>query len=307
MNLPDLTRTRTCTPAHAHASTRAICSAALLCVALGTARAAPATDNFEGYAIGSFPAPAWHDFANFFPPQPNYAPPQLPSMTVVQTTDAFGHPTQALQGVGATAGAGSGVYAAQASSLLLSVSADVRTLRYSNSDPATVLPWQDSSINVGLWTANVGSAPFISVYASSSTHGWRLAYSGDATTNPDLDDYDLGTAAQVGVWYHVALDLNRQTGSFHSLITDIASGSVLVDSTIFHPGWTPGIDNFDSVLFASAEVSATLPWGPGSTTVSNVGQYDNINYAPVPEPTSWALTLAGLCAVALTRRRMKAA
>ena len=307
MNLPDLTRTRTCTPAHAHASTRAICSAALLCVALGTARAAPATDNFEGYAIGSFPAPAWHDFANFFPPQPNYAPPQLPSMTVVQTTDAFGHPTQALQGVGAAAGAGSGVYAAQASSMFLSVSADVRTLRYSNSDPATVLPWQDSSINVGLWTANVSSAPFISVYASSSTHGWRLAYSGDATTGPDLDDYDLGAAAQVGVWYHVALDLNRQTGSFHSLITDMASGTVLVDSSIVHPGWTPGIDNFDSVLFASGEASATLPWGPGSTTVSNIGQYDNVNYAPVPEPASWALTLAGLCAVALTRRRMKAA
>lgn len=295
MNMSNSTRTRT--------RTLAIYSAALFCAALGTARAAPPTDNFESYAIGSFPAPAWHDFANFFPPSPDYVPPQLPSMTVVQTTDAFGHATQALQGVGATAGAGSGVYAAQAGSMLLSVSADVRTLRYSNSDPTTVLPWQDSSINVGLWTANVGSAPFISIYASSSTRGWRLAYSGDAATNPGLDDYDLGTAAQVGVWYHVALDLNRQTGSFHSLISDIASGTVLVDSTILHPGWTPGIDNFDSVLFASAEASATLPWGPGSTTLSNIGQYDNINYAPVPEPATGALMLAGLCAAALARRR----
>ena len=216
MNMPDLTRThiRTCTPTHARASTRAICSAALLCAALGTVRAAPVTDNFEGYAIGSFPAPAWHDFANFFPPSPNVPPPQLPSMTVVQTTDAFGLSTQALQGVDVPAGAGSGVYAAQASSMLLSVSADVRTLRYSNADPATVLPWQDSSINVGLWTANTSDAPFISIYASSTTHGWRLAYSGDAAIGPDLDDYDLSAAAQVGVWYHVALDLNRQTGSF---------------------------------------------------------------------------------------------
>ena len=64
----------------------------------------------------------------------------------------------------------------------------------------------------------------------------------------------------------MALDLNRQTGSVHSLITDIACGTVLVDSTILHPGWTPGFDNFDSVLFASSEASATLPWGPDSTT-----------------------------------------
>lgn len=305
MNRPDRTCTSPRTPARTPARTRAICSAALLCAALGTARAAPATADFESYAPGSFPAPAWHDFANFFPSSPDRAPPQLPSMTVVQTTDAFGHATQALQGVGATAGAGSGVYAAQASSMLLSVSADVRTLRYSNSDPATVLPWQDSSINVGLWTANVGNAPFISIYASSTTHGWRLAYSGDAVTGPDLDDYDLGAAAQVGVWYRVALDLNRQTGSFHSLITDIASGAVLIDSTIIHPGWTPGIDNFDSVLFASGEASATLPWGPGSTTVSNIGQYDNITLNPVPEPASWALMATGLVGWVATRRRQQ--
>ncbi len=229
-------------------------------------------------------------------------------MTAAQTTDAFGHPTHARQGVAVTAGASSGVYAAQAGGMHRSVSADVRTLRYSNADPATVLPWQDSNINFGLQATKVSSAPFISIYASSSTRGCRLACSGGAITNPDLDDHDLSAAAQLGARHHLALDLNRQTGRFHSLSPDIASGTMLVDNTIVHPGWTPGVDNFDSVLFASAsaEASATLPWGPGSTAASNIGPYDNINDAPVPEPAAWALTLAGLCAAALARRRPKA-
>ena len=91
-----------------------------------------------------------------------------------------------------------------------------------------------------------------------------------------------------------------------TIACDIASGTVLVDSTILHPGWTPGFDNFDSVLFASSENSATLPPGPGAATISNIGQYDNINYAPVPEPASYALMVAGLAALAWRRQRAAA-
>jgi hypothetical protein len=226
-------------------------------------------------------------------------------MTVVDTLDAFGQPTKALQSVDG-AGAPRGVYAPQATGSTLSVSADVRTLRYANSDPAFVLPWQDAAASVSMFTANPASSPFASIYASSSTQGWRFAYAGDAAVGPDIDDFDLGAPSLLNVWYHVALDVDRQTGSFHSRITDMASGVVVVDSVITFANWNPSYDNFDSILFAPYEINAAVPWGPHSTTIANIMQIDNINIAGVPEPGTFALMLAGVLTLARPRRRRMA-
>lgn len=123
-----------------------------------------------------------------------------------------------------------------------------------------------------------------------------------------MDDYDLNAPALLDEWYRVELTIDRQTGSFHSQVTDIASGMVVVDNVIFYTNWQPSFDNFDSILFAPTESSATLPLGgPGSTTVANIMQVDNVNVAPVPEPETYALLLAGLGAIAFTRRRVEAA
>lgn len=204
-------------------------------------------------------------------------------------------------------GAAKGVYAPQMSGTTLSVSADVRTLRYSNSDPATVLPWQDGAAAVGMFTANPASAPFASIYASSTTHGWRFSYTGDAAISPDIDDYDLGAPALLDEWYRVELTIDRQAGSFRSQITDIASGVVVVDNAISYANYQPSFDSFDSILFAPAESSATLPpGGLGATTVANIMQLDNVNLAPVPEPETFAMMLAGLAAGSLVLRRRQA-
>jgi hypothetical protein len=270
------------------------------------AAAAPLTDTFESYAAGSFPAPAWSDFASFYPALPSYLPPLLPSMTVQATTDAFGNGTQALQGADGGAGPARGVYALQASSSTLSLAADVRIVRYANTDAGAAVS-ADVAVEVGMFNADPSNAPFLSIYASSQSHGWRLSYTGDAAISADADDYDLGAAALPGVWYHVALELDRQSGSFHSRITDIASGTLLVDSVIGHANWLPGSDNFNGIYLASYENAAQLPWGPGSTTVSNLAQFDNVNYAAVPEPQTWLLMVVGLCAIARTRSRTRRA
>ena len=274
-----------------------------LTLASPAAHAAPANDTFETYAPGAFPAPAWTDFATFVGPIPNYPPPVLPSMTVVLTTDAFGHATQAVQTVDTAAGAVKGIYALQAHASTLTVSADVRVLRYSDSNPSTVKPWQDGA-GIALFKVDPSNSPFLQVYASSTTHRWRLDYTGDAAVSPDVDDYALSGAADLDTWYHVLLEFDRQAGTFHTRITNIAAGT-FVDDVINPPNWQPGIDDFNGVLFNSGEASATLAPGPGAATVSNIAQFDNINVAPVPEPQTWALLLLGLGAFSLRQRRAR--
>ena len=288
-----------------HCAVRVVAFAALCALFSAPTLAATTSDDFESYATGSFPAPKWSEFSTLFAPLPGDPPPLVPSMTVVDTTDAFGQATKALQNVDVVSQT-KGVYAPLASGSLLSVSADVRTLRYSTSDPTFVKPYQDGAATVGMFTAKPNDAPFLAIYASSTTHGWHLGYTGDAATGPDIDDHDLGAAALVGVWYHVALELDRQTGSFHSLVTDIASGVKVVDSVITHANWQPGFDNFDSIMFAPTENGFRVLGDPGYTTVANIMQVDNVNVAAVPEPSAYSLLFAGLCAMALRQRRVQA-
>ncbi len=126
----------------------------------------------------SFPSPAWSDFGSFFPTPPGNPDPVLPSMTSSSPPPTpFGHATQALQNVDVVA-TSKGVYAPLDGGSLLSVSADVRTLRYSGLEPRA----RDALGRPGRERRHVhrepAVAPFLSIYASSSTKGWRLGYSG---------------------------------------------------------------------------------------------------------------------------------
>ena len=110
------------------------------------ASAATLSDNFEGYALGSFPAAQWLDAAVPFPVLPPSVNAPLPSATVVATTNAFGAPTQALQTVDAL-GVSKGIYAPVPLSSSYSLAADIRTLRFADTAASPSLSFGPATFN----------------------------------------------------------------------------------------------------------------------------------------------------------------
>ena len=283
-------------------------SAVAILAATGMAASgATLSDDFEAYAPGSFPSAKWLDAALPFPVAPPFVNAAPPSATVVATTDAFGAATQAMQTADAL-GVSKGIYAAVPLSSTYSLVADIRTLRFANSDAAFIVPASDWSMQLTFaqtGVANFSVAPQAGLYASSLTHTWRFFLIG-ANGGP-LDDFDLGVAAALDTWYSVSLDIDAISGNFHSIIRDTLTGSVLVDNTHGYANWQANYAAYDSIIFFGGETGAFDPPVPGSTTIAAIAQVDNINIqaVPVPEPTTWALMVAGLAGLCVMRRRQQ--
>jgi len=281
-------------------------SAAMILAASGmAASAASLSDDFESYVPGNFPAAKWLDAAVPFPVAPPFVNLASPSAAVVATTDAFGVATQALQTAGSL-GVSKGIYAAVPVSSSYSLVADIRTLRFANSDAGFVAPPSDWSMQLTFaqtGVANFSVAPQAGLYVSSLTHSWRFFLIG-ANGGP-LDDFDLGVTAALDTWYTVSLDIDAVGGSFHSVIRDTLTGNVLVDQTNGYAGWQANYAAFDSISFFGGETGASDPAVLGSTTTAAIAQVDNINIVavPVPEPATWGLMVAGLTALCAVRRR----
>ena len=254
------------------------------------------TDNFQSYPVGSFPAPQWSDVGAVLP-EPPVAP--LPSAMVITTIDAFGNTTQALSTVGALA-ASKGIFAPIPVSLTYSLAADVRVDRYSDHSDSTTSDWAMQLTFAQVGIRNFATTPQAGIYASSLTQGWRLFLISSNGGAPSADT-DLGGAASVGTWYRLELTLDVTTGAFHSRVSDIAQGQLLVDRTDVIPNWQPQDGQFDSFAFFGGELSP-------DDTVSNVGIVDNVNVvaAAVPAPRTVVLVAAGLACLLLLLRPSRA-
>lgn len=298
-----------------HSDNRIIvsCYSGLCGLALATlgqaSLAAPIVDDFESYAAGSFPASGWLDVATVAPDAPPYINAPVPSATVVSTTDAQGNATQALQTVDAL-GLAKGIYTPVPVSSSYSLFADIRTLQFANSNPLGAGPATDWSMQLTFAQAGVENfsiAPQVGVYASSLTQGWRI-YLISSNGGP-IVDIDLGVPAALNTWYTIGLDLDTTTRTFHSVITDTASGVVLDDETNVIADWESQFGLFDSIAFFVGEVGALSPATPESTTIPNIGQVDNINVTTQPVPLPGAAVLLAASALpllGLARRRRAA-
>ena len=175
------------------------------------------TETFQRDAVGSFPK-GWSDAALIDPANP--AP--KPSAVVVDTTDAFGHPTKALAMLPAISDS-QGIYRAIESSGFYSAHADVRVDQFSGFDPTPDLEacgcppetviGLDFPMQVGFGqlqgTTDLSHAPAFAVYASSETKTWQLF----AGTQHVLAVIDLGLPVTLGQWYGLTSVSMRSPGT----------------------------------------------------------------------------------------------
>lgn len=139
-------------------------------------------------------------------------------------------------------------------------------------------------------SASYDVTPQAGIYASSLTQTWRLFLIGEIALSADID---LGLAASVGTWYRVSLEADALTGTFHTQISDIASGAPLLNDTRTIPGWTPTEASWDSIAFFGGDLTGTT---------ANQAVVDNVNISSsVPEPSSLPLLIAGLATAAAGR------
>lgn len=278
------------------------CAALVLLVAClgGEAAAGPvgAPETFEGDAAGSFPA-GWSDVALV---DPDSTAPK-PSALVVSTTDVFGNPTKALAPVEAIAPS-QGIYRAILPSTSYSTRADVRIDRFSDFDPnvdptACGCP-PGSEIDFPVGPALMQSAPppfhlfpMVQLYPGARSQDWRL-FVGTANVVTDLD---LGLPVTLGKWYGVQLDVDAVAATARSHITDLATGTTLLDtvtSLSTFGAWDPAIDGvFNIEAFWDGELSAK--------TTSGLWVIDNID-VPIPEPATLLLLSSALAVGAAVRR-----
>jgi len=251
-------------------------------------RAASFSDDFEAAAAGALP-PGWGDVRGVaLPHEP------LPSAVVVDTQDAFGQATRALQTVDAAA-TSRGAFAPIAPAPGHQLSADLRVDAFGSSGPGATAT-SDWPILFGVAELLFGSdlccfpTPQVGLYVSTLTGGFRL-YAIDGAGQ--ATDVDLGAGAALDTWYHVDLAIDAATGTVHSRISDVLGGTPLVDRQDTLPDWAPA--DFDVLAFFSGQLSGGASAGRGTI--------DDVAYAAVPEPGTWALLGLGLLGAGAAARR----
>jgi len=246
-------------------------------------------DDFESYALGTFPSPTWKDLGTIMP---DGSIPD-PSALIERKTTESNTQTHAVN-FGDYYGYCSGIYAGTTVDRFYDLSVDVRVDRFGTEVPDT---------NPGDWPVAVGFNSFdstsnpsgwnsIEVYASTLSKGWRL-YGFDGTT---LFDVDLGASVQAGYWYTVTMSFDNLTGSATTKITNLRTNTVVVNQVDTLSGWpTPTLD---TVALLDGDDSYGDP-----LAVTGLANIDNVNAQVTPEPCS--MVLLGVGCVAAVRRMRK--
>lgn len=258
-------------------------SALMLCAGLAVGDIA---DDFESYGVGSVPGGVWQDTINFIdePTHPGN------SVSVIQTADAFGNTTNAVQisdHIGSSGGMMSRVDAAANQRFEIDVRLDQQGNGSSPNWMSAIGFVQDTE------QADFNWSPQAFVYTTGSGR-FRLFVQNNDGQGTGFRDWGMGFGQlSLDNWYRVSLEVDTVNGVFDASVIDVATGDVLSSTHRTYAGWDAGFGQYDLVSFMDGE------YGSNPGTISNMSTYDNANYVPAPGAIG-VLTIGGLFA---SRRR----
>lgn len=235
----------------------------------GTLASGDIADNFEGYVIGGLPGGVWQDAVNFIdePTHPG------DSISVIQTVDAFGNATRAVQ-IGDHVGTSGGLMASVDAAATQRFEIDLRLDQQGNgSSPnwmSAVGFFQDTDQTDFNW------GPQAVVYASGNGR-FRLFVQNNDGRGSASRDFGMGQGQwALDTWYRVSLEVDSVSGVFDASVTDIATGEVLSSTNRTYAGWNAEFGQYDLVSVNDGE------YGSNPGTIGNMASYDNANYVPAP-------------------------
>jgi len=243
-------------------------------------------DDFEGYAVGGLPGGAWQDAVNFIdePTHPG------DSISVIQTVNAFGNQTNAVQiadQIGTSGGMMSQVDHTDTQRFEIDVRLDQRGNGSSPNWMSASGFFQNTDQTDFNWS------PQAVVYAASNGR-FRLFVQNNDGRGSGSRDFAMGNGQwAMDTWYRVSLEVDSVNGIFDASVTDIASGDVLSTTHRSYAGWNAEFGQYDLVSVNDGE------YGSNPGTIGNMSSYDNANYVPAPS----ALGVLGLGGMMATRRR----
>tara|TARA_R110002072_G_scaffold150953_1_gene299733 strand:- start:76754 stop:77560 length:807 start_codon:yes stop_codon:yes gene_type:complete len=244
------------------------------------------SDDFESYVLGGLPGGVWQDATSFID-EPTHTG---DSVSVIQTTDAFGNLTNAVQ-INDHIGTSGGIMGRVEHTSVQRFEIDVRLDQ----------PGNGSSPN---WMSAVGFfqetdqtdfnwSPQAMVYASNNGR-FRLFVQNADGRNSASRDFGMGLGSwSLDTWYRVSLEVDTENGIFDASVVEIATGEELSSTHRVYSGWNSEFGQYDLVSANDGEYGST----PG--TRGNMATFDNTSYTPAPGALG-VLTIGGLGA---TRRR----
>lgn len=243
-------------------------------------------DGFESYQVGTLPGGPWADATSRIdaPTVP------APSALLIDTTDAFGNPTRALQTVDAI-GTSSGVLAEFAPVNASRVTADVRIDQFTNvrrgaTWSAAVGFVQDTP---GVEDFNFG--PQAVVYAAVGTPTYRVFVSNDGNSF----DFEIpGAVVALDAWVTIDISIDAAAGSVEASVSDPVSGAVLGEVARTFDMWSAAEAQYDAVALFDGEYNTV------GGTQGGLATFDNVVHTVIPAPASTAVLMG---ATLLLRRR----